>query len=120
MPNTLVIATRFRNGKYEVKATVKEGSEIAPHIFIYEKDDKGGLADYVGIALLKDMAKIPKYNPNKKSNFGSRYCLYTEGLAKLDSPKDQANMANHMKATFKMLVDQYSAESGDEVEEYEL
>ena len=120
MPNTLVITTRFRAGKYEVLAKVKEGSDIPSDIFIYEKDDKGGLADYVGIALPKDMAKLKVYNPNKKSNFGSRYCLYSEGLAKLNSPKDQLNMANHMKETFKMLVDQYSADSADEVEEYEL
>lgn len=120
MPNTLVISTRFRAGKYEVLGTVKEGSDLPPDIFIYEKDDKGGLADYVGIALPKDMAKLKVYNPNKKSNFGSRFCLYDEGLAKLNSPRDQTNMVNHMKETFKMLVDQYSADSADEVEEYEL
>lgn len=120
MPNTLVLATRFRAGKYEVLATVKEGSDVPANIFIYEKDDKGGLADYVGIALPGDMAKLKVYNPDKKSNFGSRMCLYSEGLAKLDTPRDQLNMANHMKDTFKMLVDQYSSISGDEVEEYEL
>lgn len=120
MPNTLVIATRFRAGKYEVSAKVKEGSDLPPDIFIYEKDDQGGLAGYVGIALPKDMAKLKVYNPDKKTNFGSRYCLYSEGLAKLDTPRDQANMASHMKETFKLLVDQYTAISGDEVEEYEL
>lgn len=120
MPNTLVLTTRLRAGKYEVLAKVKEGSDLPPEIFIYEKDDKGALADYVGIALPKELAKLKVYNPDKKSNFGSRYCLYHEGLAKLESPRDQLNMANHMKETFKMLVDQYSADSADEVEEYEL
>ncbi len=120
MPNTLVLTTRFRAGKYEVVAKVKEGSDISPDIFIYEKDSMGGLADYVGIALPKDMAKMKPYNPEKKSNFGSRYCLYHEGVAKLNSPQEQLNMANHMKETFKMLIDQYSADSADEVEEYEL
>lgn len=120
MPNTLIITTRFRAGKYEVLAKVKDGSDVPADIFIYEKDDKGGLADYFGIALPADMAKLKVYNPDKKSNFGSRLCLYHEGLAKLDSPRDQLNMANHMKETFKMLVDQYSADSADEVEEYEL
>lgn len=120
MPNTLVLATRFRAGKYEVLGKVKEGSDLPSDIFIYEKDDKGGLADYVGIALPKDMAKLKVYNPDKKSNFGSRYCLYSEGLVKLDTPKDQTHAVNHMKDTFKLLVDQYSAISGDEVEEYEL
>lgn len=120
MPNTLVISTRFRAGKYEVLGKVKEGSDLPETIFIYEKDDKGGLGDYVGIALPKDMAKLKVYNPNKKSNFGSRYCLYHEGLAKLESPRDQVNAVNHMKETFKLLVDQYSAGSADEVEEYEL
>ena len=74
----------------------------------------------VGIALPKDMAKLKVYNPDKKSNFGSRYTLFKEGLVKTNSPRDQLNAANHMKETFKMLVDQYSAVSGDEVEEYEL
>lgn len=120
MPNTLVISTRFRAGKYEVHGEVKAGSDLPVEIFIYEKDDKGGLADYVGIALPKDMAKLKVYNPDKKSNFGSRYTLYKEGLVKANSPKDQLNAANHMKETFKMLVDQYSADSADEVEEYEL
>lgn len=120
MPNTLVLTTRFRAGKYEVLAKVKDGSDLPENIFIYEKDAKGGLADYVGIALPKDLAKLKVYNPDKKSNFGSRYTLYFEGLAKLDTPRDQNNMVNHMKDTFKLLVDQYSAISGDEVEEYEL
>lgn len=120
MPNTLVISTRFRAGKYEVVGTVKDGSEVGPDIFIYEKDDTGGLADYIGIALPKDLAKLKVYNPNKKSNFGSRYCLYHEGLVKVDSPQAQTNAAQHMKDTFKMLVDQFSEISGDEVEEYEL
>lgn len=120
MPNTLVISTRFRAGKYEVHGEVKAGSDLPAEIFIYEKDDKGGLADYVGIALPKDMAKLKVYNPDKKSNFGSRYTLYKEGLVKANSPQEQINAANHMKGTFKMLVDQYSADSADEVEEYEL
>lgn len=120
MPNTLVVSTRFRAGKYEVHGEVKAGSELPAEIFIYEKDDKGGLADYVGIALPKDLAKLKVYNPDKKSNFGSRYCLYKEGLVKVDSPQAQTNAAQHMKDTFKMLVDQFSKISGDEVEEYEL
>lgn len=120
MPNTLVLTKHFKDGKYEVKAEVKEGSDISSDIFIYEKTADGSLGDYVGIALLKELAKIPKYNPDKKSNFGSRYCRYTEGLAKLDTAQQQENMANHMKATFKQLVDQFTAGSVDEVEEYVL
>lgn len=120
MPNTLVLTKRFRAGKYEVKATVKEGSDISPNIFIYEKDDKGGLADYVGIGFLQDIAKLKVYSPERKTNFGSRHCLYHEGLAKLDTPKAQDDMVHHMKATFKRLIDQFNDQSEDEVEEYEL
>lgn len=118
MPNTLVLITHFKDGKYEVVAKVKEGSDVSPDIFIYEKTDDGSLGDYVGIAHLKELAKIPKYNPDKKSNFGSRYCRYKEGLAKLDTAQEQTNMVNHMKSTFKSLVDQFTAGSVDEVEEY--
>lgn len=120
MPNTLVLTSRFKDGKYEVLAQVKEGSDISPEIFIYEKTDDGSLGDYVGITALKELAKIPLYNPDKKSNFGSRYCRFTEGLAKLDTAQEQLNAANHMKATFKLLIDAFVAGSSDEVEEYAL
>jgi len=120
MPNTLVITSRFKDGKYEVLGKVKEGSDVSPEIFIYEKKDDGSLGDYVGITALKELAKIPRYNPDKKSNFGSRYCRYTEGLVKLDTAQDQTNAVNHMKATFKLLIDAFKAGSAEEVEEYAL
>lgn len=120
MPNTLVITSRFKDGKYEVLGQVKEGSDLPSGIFIYEKKDDGSLGAYVGITALKELAKIPQYNPDKKSNFGSRYCRYTEGLAKLDTPREQTNAVNHMKATFKLLVDAFQAGSAEEVEEYAL
>lgn len=118
MPNTLVLTKRFKDGKYEVLAEVKEGSDIPSEIFIYEKTDDGSLGDYFGIAFLKEIAKIPLYNPDKKSNFGNRYCRYKEGLAKLDTAAQQDITVNHMKDTFRKLIDQFTAGSIDEVEEY--
>ena len=57
MLNTLIITSRFHNGKFEVEATVKEGSQIPREIFIYERTSDGRLGDYVGIAFVPDLAR---------------------------------------------------------------
>lgn len=120
MPNGLVINTRFNQGKFEVKAQVKTGSDLSPNIFIYEKDAQGGLAGYVGVGFLPDLAKLKVYNPDKKTNFGSRYCLYHEAVILCDTSVLQTEAVTHMKDTFTRLVDQYKAGAAEVTEVYDV
>jgi len=106
MPNGLVIGTRFNQGKFEVKAEVK--------------DSQGGLAGYVGVAFLPDLGKLKVYNPDKKSNFGSRYCLYHEAVILCDTSVLQNQAVTHMKDTFTRLVDQYKAGAAEVTEVYDV
>lgn len=120
MPNGLVISTRFNQGKFEVKAEVKAGSDLPVNIFIYEKDSQGGLAGYVGVAFLPDLGKLKVYNPDKKSNFGSRYCLYHEAVILCDTSVIQSQAVTHMKDTFTRLVDQFKAGAAEVTEVYNV
>lgn len=110
----LVITSRFRNGSYEVEASAPDGPE---NIFIYNVKDDGKLGDYVGIAFMTELAKIPVWDSSRTSNYGMRRARYHTGLARLSSQQEQTQMVTHMKQTFSRLCSQLASEE-EVTEEY--
>lgn len=108
--NALKITTKFDNGEYQLHAVVHSQDPVMPvpaAIFVWSKDEEGKLGEYMTLAYIDELARIPEYDPNSPpKGFGVRQLRATFAQKGFPSSEEMEKGVIVMKASFKKLIEQ--------------
>lgn len=110
MANQLQITQQLLpTGQWSLVASLVQGSDLPPAIFVYENTGKLELGKYIGVCNSDELARLQEFTGTAIKVFANKYVRSSTAKIVLDSADQIPNVTTHMSATIKSLVSQISA-----------